>query len=443
MPDEEWLILAHAFNMDGRAASHTITDKIPHLVAQGVRPVVLSAVTGRRDTGVEHHQLLALSPAALRFDLRHVLRRRVGHGLAYNAILGAVSLVLLPFYLLEKAFVRLEPHWSWGGSAYWRAARIIRERRPAVLYSTGGANSAHWAGYRLARRFNLPWIAEVHDPMVMEGGGRTRMAEDFARRLEARICERADVAIWFTEEALAQARARNPVLGDRGHVMIPGADAPQAARVAYRPGEHFVIGHFGSLSTTRHLGVFAEALRRLIGKDPSLAGVVRLEIYGSEPDAISREALRTLPAGVVEVKGRLEQDPDTGESGRERVVKRMNAVDCLLLLHGTEPFCSEYIPSKLYEYLWTQRPILALVWRNPQMARMLAHLGHVAVAADDAAALEAALGDLVGRWRRGELPDSGRASPYTVDVAVRQLVGWGREAAALPLRRGYLGARMP
>jgi len=218
------------------------------------------------------------------------------------------------------------------------------------------------------------------------------------------------------------------VLGDRGHAMIPGADAPQGERVAYRPGPHFVIGHFGSLSPTRHLGVFAEALRRVIEKDPALADVVRVEIYGSEPDSISREALRLLPRDVVEVKGRIERDMESGQSGRDRVVQRMNAVDCLLLLHGTEPSCAEYIPSKLYEYLWTQRPILALVWRNPQMSRMLEELGHTVVAADDAAALEAALAGLVSRWRRGELADSGRASPYTVDAATRQLVAWARNA---------------
>ncbi len=425
-PEEEWLILAHAFNMDGRAASHTITDKIPHLLAQGIRPIVLSAVTGRRDSMVEHHQVLPLSSTALRFDLRHVLRRQFTSRWAYNLVLGVISLALLPFYLVETLFIRLEPQWSWGAAAYLRGMRIIRGRRPAAIYSTGGANSAHWAAYKLAKRFNLPWIAEIHDPMVVDG--RSGMAADFARRLEARICERADVAIWFTEEALARARARNPGLGDRGHAMIPGADAPQGGRIAYRPGPHFVIGHFGSLSPTRHLGVFAEALRRVIEKDPALADVVRVEIYGSEPDSVSREALRLLPRDVVEVKGRLERDLETGQSGRDRVVQRMNGVDCLLLLHGTEPSCAEYIPSKLYEYLWTQRPILALVWRNPQMARMLEELGHTIVAADDAAALEPALAGLISRWRRGELADSGRASPYTVDAAARQLVAWGRNS---------------
>jgi hypothetical protein len=428
-PEEEWLILAHAFNMDGRAASHTITDKIPHLRALGVRPVVVSAVTGRRDTAIEHHQVLPLAPAALRFDLRHVLRRRLHNRAAYNLVLGLISLALLPFYLLEKAFIRLETHWSWGGSAYLRAVRLIERRRPAVLYTTGGANSAHWAGAKLARRFGLPWIAEVHDPMVLpdvEPNG----AQRFALELEGRICERADVAVWFTEEALVQAKARHPELGDRGHAMIPGADPPGIARVPYRPGPRFVIGHFGSLSPTRHLGVVAEALRRAIAADPSLADSVRLEIYGTELDPVSREALRALPAHVVDVKGRLERDAASGESGRDRVLRRMNAVDCLLLLHGTEPYCAQYIPSKAYEYLWTQRPILALVWRNPQMARMLTDLGHTAVAADDAAAVETALKDLVARWRRGALADSGRDSPYTVEAAVRRLVGWAREAAA-------------
>jgi len=178
----------------------------------------------------------------------------------------------------------------------------------------------------------------------------------------------------------------------------------------------------------------AQALQRLIVQDPALAGILRLEIYGSDLDSISREALRGLPAGMVETKGRLERDPATGESGRDRVVRRMNAVDCLLLLHGTEPFCAEYIPSKMYEYLWARRPIVALVWRNPQMTRMLNELGHIPVGADDVNGVEGALAALITRWRDDELVDSGKPSPYTVRAAVDQLVAWGREAAAR--RRG-------
>jgi hypothetical protein len=65
------LILSHAFNMDGRAASQTITDKVPFFLDAGYELYVLSAVTGQKDTTVHHKQLLAWGPSAFRFDFRH------------------------------------------------------------------------------------------------------------------------------------------------------------------------------------------------------------------------------------------------------------------------------------------------------------------------------------------------------------------------------------
>jgi glycosyltransferase involved in cell wall biosynthesis len=417
--------------MDGRAASHTITDKIPHLLARGIRPIVLSAATGKKDRLVEHHQLLPVSPAGLRFDLRFVLRRGFKNRYAYKAAIGLVTLLLLPFYVLEKLFVRLEPQWSWFIPAYLAGARLVRKRHPSVIYSTGGANSAHLAGYLLARRFGLPWVAEVHDPMVFASFGRSRMACRFAAWLEGKICERADVAIWFVETALQRARQRHPGLGSRGHVLIPGADRPAFGSVSYRRGSELVIGHFGSLAPTRNLATFLEALSQVLRKRPELAKIVRLETYGSDVDSISRRAIARFPfPEVVREFGRLEEDPLTGESGRERVLRRMRTVDALLLLHGTDAFCEEYIPSKLYEYLWTERPIIGLVWRNLHLERILREGGHRAVAANDVAAIGAAIEELVARWEADALRDSGQPSPYTVAAAVDQLVEWVGQISA-------------
>jgi len=257
---QTWLVISHAFNMDGRAASHTITDKIPHLIAQGIEPIVLSAVTGRRDEVVEHHQLLPVSPAGLRFDIRYILRRHISSKPVYNLVVGLMTLLMLPFYVLEKIVIRLEPQWSWFIPAYFAGARIIRSRKPAVIYSTGGANSAHLAGYLLARRYRLPWVAEVHDPMIFESYERSWMAYRFAAWLEGKICRYADVPFWFVETALARARERHPEMGDRGRVLIPGADRPAFGKVAYTREDQMVIGHFGSLSVTRNLEGFLAAM---------------------------------------------------------------------------------------------------------------------------------------------------------------------------------------
>lgn len=429
-PRQRWLILAHAFNMDGRAASQTITDKLPHLRQAGVEVVVLSGVSGTKDKFVEHHQLWPAGPAGLRFEMRHVLRRRFGKGVIYRTLMTLASLVLLPFLLIEKLLRPVESSWSWWLSAYLMG-RILARRQPFdLIYSTGGAFAAHLAGRALKRATGTPWLAEVHDPFVTPGRTARTAQDQMQARVERIICSEADVAVWFTDQALASARARHPQLGARGKVLLPGIDPPFQILPPYAPGPKFIIGHFGSLSATRNLLPIIDALESLKTHRPELVVDIELHVYGGPLDAESAERLARSPVrNNVRHFGRLEADPATGLSGRERVLYRMRSVDVLLLLHGEEPICEEYIPSKLYEYLWMQRPILATVHRNSQMAEMLRREGHVAVLTgapgqrsdETSQILAGELANLYHRWRAAGLPDSGRLSPYTTQTAVKQL----------------------
>lgn len=424
-----WLILSHGFNMDGRAASQTITDKIPHLLNLGVEPIVISAITGKKDPTIEHHQVLPAMPVALRFDLRHYLKQRISSRFIYRITIGLISLLLLPFLLIEKLFIRIETHWSWAITAYFTGARLIRSRKPVVIFSTGGAYSAHLAGYWLARKFGTTWIAEIHDPMIFPGLSKNRMRLRFSTWLEGVICKHADLVWWFTEEALARARARHPELGKRGQCIIPGANPPAFPRKPYQRSEHLIIGHFGSLAETRNLEIFLLGLRRMLASHPQCVAHFRLHLYGGGIDPVSARALKDFPhQEMIQQFGRLENDPHTGETGRDQVLKRMNAADCLLLLHGTAPFCEEYIPSKMFEYMWTQRPIFALVWRNPQMEEMLRKMGHWSVTADDVDSIATALEELHTRWSRGDLTDSGMPSPYSSEASTYKIFSLAQEA---------------
>ena len=420
---QNWLILSHAFNMDGRAASHTITDKIPHLLGAGVKPIVISAPTGRRDKVLPHFQVPAVAPSGLRFDFRHVLRMRFGSGWKYKISRGLMNLVLIPPLVLERLFIHLESQWSWFVLAYFRGARLIRAGKVDLIYSTGGANSAHYAGYLLARRFGIPWMVEIHDPMIHENWKRSRMAYAWARYLEKLISRHANIAIWFTEEALKRARERNPELGDRGHAIIPGAERPDFGDARYARREVMSIGHFGSLSATRNLEVFLQGLRRFLDQHPEARKTVHLEVYGSDPDIVSKTALTAFTYGDnVVLRGRLEFDPETGLSGRDRVLRFMRTSDCLLLLHGKDAFCEEYIPSKLYEYAWARRPILALTWKNPQLDGLLARAGHDVANAADAAGVTRCLEALYKRWANDELVDTMEEFQFPVGSAVNEIL---------------------
>ncbi|NBW49217.1 MAG: glycosyltransferase [Betaproteobacteria bacterium] len=420
---ERWLVLSHAFNMDGRAASQTITDKLSHLEAAGIELVVLSGVSGAQDRHYEHYQLWPAGPAGIRFEMRHVLRKQIDSPSAYRLVMVLLSLPLLPFMLMEKLLRPVESSWSWWLSAYLKGRHLAQSRKFDLIYSTGGAFAAHLAGNALKRALGVRWLAEVHDPLVMPGSEPVSKQEFMQAEVERIICTHADVAIWFTDQALASAKRRHPQLGDRGKMMLPGIDAPFKEMPPYVPGPKMVIGHFGSLSVTRNLTPIIDALETLVVRLPEMRGKVELQLTGGPLDPVSDAAIAKSPVrDMVRHLGRIEADPSTGLSGREQILRRMRSADVLLLLHGTEPICAEYIPSKLYEYLWMQRPIVATVHGNPQMAQMLSALGHIAVDQGVTDQLTNALLTLLKRAINKGLSDSPIISPYTTQAAVRQLI---------------------
>lgn len=404
--NQHWLILSHCFNMDGRAASQTITDKLPYLEKAGIDPIILSGVSGERDQHFQHVQLLPWGPSGLRFDLRHVIASHWGRGFLYRVLGFLMSLILSPFIVVERLLLGWQSQWSWSLPATVRSLWLIHKYKPTVLYTTGGAYSAHLAGYWIKRITGIHWIAEIHDPMVKPGTVPSTRGERFLAYIEGCICRRADLVWWFTEGALRSARQRYPELGDRGMVVLPGVAAPVVVG-QYRRGEQMIISHFGSLSDSRSLQPMVTAVHTLLEQRPDIRSKIRVHIYGTAIDRQGKaEIARHGLEDVFICFGRLERSPETGMSGRERVVERMFQADCLLLLHGTISDCSEYIPSKLYEYMWTGRPVIALTYQNPQLDQLVLERGGYLGHGDQASDIVRAVAQAYADWEADRLPAS-------------------------------------
>lgn len=430
-----WLILTHPFNMDGRAASHTITDKIPHLLAHGIEVVVISGVTGEKDARFEHHQVWSVGPSGFKFELRHVLRERLKSRLAYRLVMLGVSLLLLPLIFSERLFKPVESSWSWQFSARRLGRRLAQKKPFDLIYSTAGPFAAHLAAQELKKQLGIPWLAEIHDPLVLPGTTPCTRRQRAYADVERRICIDANIAIWFTDQAMASAKFRHPALANKGRVMLPGVDDPFHGQTPppHVRGAHLILGHFGSLSKSRTLLPFVHALSVLKTQAPEAYDDIRIHIYGGQLDEPSvRTAEQLNVTDHIVQWGRIEADPITGVSGRSQVLHRMRSCDVLALVHGDDAMCAEYIPSKLYEYLWMQRPIVATVHDNPQMARLLREQGHwvsesplkpmggVQTATELARLIE----QLWRQWSADGCPDSGRVTPYTTAASTQQLIGW-------------------
>ncbi len=384
-----WLILTHAFNMDGRAASLTITDKIPYLLAAGVEPIVFSAITGLKDQRFPHYQFLAWGPSGFRFDFRHWVANKYGRGFIYKLLTRTVSIALAPFIAIEKLALGYSSQWSWALPAFIHGCRLIRAGKVDVVFSVGSAWSAHLTGVWLKRATGIELISEVHDPLVIRKSPNDQGYEKpknrdarFRHYLENQLTLFSDQVWWFTDGALHYAKVRNPNLNTpnnaQGFVVTPGAEPPGSlgANQSHRYSENLNLCHFGSLAKDRSLSTILKALVPLLKKYPEARDRIRVHAYGAPLDSLSIDAIRQLGfENILLAHGRLEIDPTSGKSGREQVAEKMQAADVLILLHGNDEWCAEYIPSKFYDYLWTGRPIWGITHRNPQLDEMLLDRG--------------------------------------------------------------------
>jgi glycosyltransferase involved in cell wall biosynthesis len=419
----KWFILAHCFNMDGRAASHTITDRIPLLLAQNIKPVVLSAPTGKKDRRFPHYQTFSPAPSGFRFEMRHVLKNHSKSSIARKILKAILTLAILPLYAAEKIAIQLDSHWSWFITASVYGIFIITKHRPEIIYSTAGPSSTHYAGCILSKIFGLPWVAEIHDPLIYDHEKQKWHKYFYQKNLEKLIFKRSSIVIYFTEKARKNAERRNPGYEHKTMVIRPGALPPKIKKAEYKKREKIHFGHFGSLSPRRNLEILFEAFNKLFQKRPDLSKKIVVDIYGTKLDHVSERALKRYPVqNILERHGRLEYDPVTGKSGREQILEAMQKTDVLLLLHGTDiNICHEHIPSKVYDYMLVNRPILGLTYPDSELYHMLEENGFEAANIKLSDGVQEKISHLIERWEKNGLPDIAPVKPHTVEEAVERL----------------------
>jgi len=405
--DRHWLILSYFSRIDGMACAQHIDDRLPYLRKSGISPIMLTSVCATRHEGLIHRRVPSVAPSGIRYELRHLRRRsRIAKVLA-----PLINVLSLPFYLIEKIIVDLDSQWSWFPLAAWRGRALCREFAPELIYSTGGASSAHVAACIISRTTGIPWIAELQDPLVYGDSTRSRRAQRLYGGIVSLMCRHASAVIFLTEEARRRAAASTE-LGDKGRVIYPGADPAIMPDVPYQRGERCCFAHFGSLGGTRNLRVFLQGLRLLFEERPELAGLIHVDLYGTA-DRATIEDIRAFPyPGVIRNFGRIP---------RKDSLIAMKRSDVLLLIQNTDSISAETIPSKVYEYFLSSRPILGLVHNNSELRDMLNLQGHIPVVADDRLSVNRGITQMIQLWSHTRT-DCIPQSPYNVESAVIKLI---------------------
>lgn len=297
-------------------------------------------------------------------------------------------------------WMALPDRWvSWLLGAVPAGLGLIRRHRPQAIWSTYPIASAHLIGLVLRRLTDLPWIADLRDPMIDASHPTGRARRRAASWVEARTVRHCSVAVCTTPGAVRSYRERYPELPpERFRLIENGYDEAAFAGVtpqARAPGPLRLL-HSGIVyPSERDPGPLFAALAALRARGRIDAAGFRLVLRAAvHEDFLARLAEEHGVANLVEIAPPLPY---------RAALSEMLGADALLLLQAAN--CNDQVPAKLYEYLRAARPLLALTDARGDTAAVLKGCGIDTVGPlDDSIAIETVLERFLDLVAAGQAP---------------------------------------
>ncbi len=292
---------------------------------------------------------------------------------------------------------------TWVPAAVAAARRLVAERRFDCIVSTSAYESTHLVPLALGSR-RPPWVADFRDGWTFHPWkpdyptGAQRRLDAF---LERRVVTTAERTTCVEAPVAEDLRSR---LGIDAELVPNGWDPDltaesEDASLPELDDDRLQLVHTGKLSGGwgRDPGPLLEALELLKAESPETAGRLQLVLAG-RLDRSERELIDSFRLG--------ELVHHVGHLTRAQSIKLQRRADALVLL--TAPDLVWELPGKVFEYMGSGRPVLALAAGN-EAARVVGETGiGWTVPPDDVIAIASALrrvaaGELAGAYSPHDL----------------------------------------
>jgi hypothetical protein len=273
-------------------------------------------------------------------------------------------------HFIQRMVLPYNDRLGWMPYAYAAGAQTLTSR--SVLISTHPPVVTHLAALALKLRYGRPWIADFRDPLWGNPFRTSRRAAWIDPLVERLVVSLADAVIANTNPSAEMLCRRYPKLVQKIHTIWNGFDPEDdISPLPHATRERRTISHVGTLYGTRTPVAFAASLQRLIHQGTLPPTTVQFRQIGRiDPESFdpNHPALAELEA--LGCFYRTSRHMPQWEARRE-----MLEADMLLLLDMNERNPGLQVPAKVFEYVRTGRPILALTVPNSATQHVLAVSG--------------------------------------------------------------------
>lgn len=228
--------------------------------------------------------------------------------------------------------------------------KYIEENQIDTIVTSGPPHSLHLIGLQLKKELNVKWFADFRDPWTTIGYHKalklSSSAEKKHKALEKEVLTTADTIIVTskTTKTEFQAITSQPI-----EVITNGYDVEKVTKQPL--DEKFTLAHIGSFLSERNPRILWKALKELIKENPDFKKDFKLKLIG----AVSQEVLDTIS------EFRLNDFVlNLGYISHQEAVEHQRKSQVLLLIEINSNDTKSIIPGKLFEYMVSERPILAI-----------------------------------------------------------------------------------
>ena len=231
----------------------------------------------------------------------------------------------------------------------------IIENNIETIITTGPPHSVHLIGLGLKKQNNIKWIAEFRDPWTTIGYHKalklSKKAAQKHKDLEKEVmnsCDQLIVTSSTTKSEFEQITSK-PI-----EVITNGYDFEEVAKKSM--DSKFTLAHIGSFLSERNPRILWKSLSELVHENKAFANDFQLKLIG----AVSKEVLETIK------EFRLENYVNyLGYVSHKEALQEQKSSQVLLLIEIDSEATNCIIPGKLFEYMVSKRPIIAI---GPQKA---------------------------------------------------------------------------
>jgi len=234
---------------------------------------------------------------------------------------------------------------------------IITAGKPDVVFSTSGPYSAHLLAMGIKAKYKLPWVADFRDPWSQNRIIRYPPGYRWAnRKMEVKVLKRADRVITVSEPIARNLFTLVSPKTNNICVIPNGFDSEDISSYDYEPTKKLTITYTGKFTRTRDPKAFIDAILFLIENGDIPANEIEAIFAGSNLDPYIPDRPPFIKLGYI------------SHTEVAHLLKRSNI---LLLVQDPSPESMGDYSAKVFEYLASNRPILAITSQETVAAKLI------------------------------------------------------------------------